>query len=133
MDVYNQALQNGGPDTITKLRNKNKRYRNENDQLREDNQTLLDRIDRQKEKLSVFMSEGSMTKKDKEELYKTIDRLKEDQKEVKIENEDLRLKLVAKQLDLENLKKQIRDGSSTPLFFASDETRNDFWIMLTRH
>ena len=96
MDVYNQALQNGGPDTITKLRNKNKRFRLENEQLREDNQTLLDKIDRQKDKLSVFINEGSMTKKDKEELYKTIDRLKEDQKELKTENEDLRLKLVAK-------------------------------------
>ena len=37
-----------------------------------------------------------MTKKDKEELYKTIDTLKEDMKELKTENEDLRLKLVAK-------------------------------------
>ena len=31
MDVYNQALNGGGPDTITKLRNKNKRLRNENE------------------------------------------------------------------------------------------------------
>ena len=31
MDAFNQALQTGGPDTITKLRNKNKKLRNEND------------------------------------------------------------------------------------------------------
>ena len=48
------------------------------------------------------------------------------------ENEELRLTVVAKQLDIDNLKKQIADQSSTPLMFAKDQTRMDFWKLLTR-
>jgi hypothetical protein len=39
---------------------------------------------------------------------------------------------VAKQLDLDNLKKQIESGSANPLFFAKDKTRDDFWRIMTR-
>ena len=58
--------------------------------------------------------------------------LQEEISEVRQENEELRLRLVAKQLDLDNLKKQIDEGSANPLFFAKDKTRDDFWKIMTR-
>ena len=33
------------------------------------------------------------------------------------ENEELRLSLVAKQLDVDNINKQLKEGSATPLLF----------------
>ena len=33
------------------------------------------------------------------------------------ENEELRLSLVAKQLDVDNINKQLKEGSETPLLF----------------
>ena len=52
--------------------------------------------------------------------------------ELRRENEELRVATVAKQLDLDNLKKQLTEGSATPLMFAKDSTREEFWKVMTR-
>jgi len=45
---------------------------------------------------------------------------------------DLRAQVVAKQLDLDYLKKSMADGAGTPLMFATDKSRHDFWKLMAR-
>ena len=48
------------------------------------------------------------------------------------ENEQLRLKVVAKQLDLDNITREMKNNSATPLMFAKEQSREDFWKLLTK-
>ena len=47
--------------------------------------------------------------------------------------EELRLELVSKQLDRDNLKAQLINQSFSPLLFLNDYSRNEFWKMITRY
>jgi DNA-binding XRE family transcriptional regulator len=47
--------------------------------------------------------------------------------------EDLRLELVSKQLDRDNLKSQLINQSFSPLLFLNDHSRSEFWKMITRY
>ena len=49
-----------------------------------------------------------------------------------MEIDDLRATVVAKQLDIDSIKRQMSEGSGTPLMFATDKSRTDFWKLMTR-
>lgn len=102
-------------------------YEKENYDLKEDNLVLIGQLERAKGKdlLKVDIE-------DQKELLSKAKELNYIIKELREENEELRLTVVAKQLDIDNLKKQLADGSSTPLMFAKDITRENFWKLLTR-
>jgi len=58
VDLFNQALSAGGPDTLQKLRQRVKILKQENANLKEDNQVLLNKILQMNQKKTVDDAQG---------------------------------------------------------------------------
>lgn len=122
-DAFNHALKVGGPENAEKLKSKLRQKTEENNNLKEDNKVLLARIEKMKTKYDKVKSQTDNKVRDQTDLLEKIAALNDIVDELRKENEELRVGTVAKQLDLDNLKKQITEGSATPLMFAKDNTR----------
>ena len=104
-EAFNHALQGGGADNLEKLKSKLRQKTEENNNLKEDNKVLLTRIDKLKAKYDKVKSQTDTRVRDQTELLEKIAALNDIVDDLRRENEELRVGTVAKQLDLDNLKK----------------------------